>query len=187
MQKNTLGILHSYWKAHIKEGDVCVDATAGKGRDTLLLSKLSGETGKVFSFDIQEDAITQTKALLEKENQKAELILDSHSNMEQYIENETLDCIVFNFGRLPGGDTKIFTTKETSIVAIEQGLRLLKPDGFMTLALYYGGENGYEEKDAILQYLKTLNDRAFTVLSGDWTNRKNNPPMPLIIWKEKGE
>ena len=95
-----------------------------------------------------------------------------------------MDCIVFNVGRLPGGDPHIFTTAETSIAAIDAGLALLRPGGVMALALYYGKENGYEEKNAILSHVKSINDRAFTVLSCEWLNRKNDPPLPIFIWKE---
>lgn len=184
MQLNTLGAVHSFLERFVITGACCIDATAGKGRDTALLCRLSGETGRVLAFDIQQDAVDQTRELLEREGLHAEVICDSHSNMEAYAAAESVDCIVFNFGRLPGGDVKIFTTADTSIPAIAAGLRLLKKGGVMSLALYYGGENGYEERDAILAFLKTIDVRAFTVLSCDWLNRKNDPPIPIFIWKE---
>ena len=92
--------------------------------------------------------------------------------------------IVFNSGRLPGGDPKIFTTAETSLPAIDAGLALLRPGGVMALALYYGKENGYGERDAVLAHLRALDDRAYTVLACDWLNRKNDPPLPIFIWKD---
>ncbi len=184
MQLNTLGVVHTFLKQHVQAGAFCIDATAGKGRDTALLCRLTGENGRVLAFDIQQDAVDQTKAFLEKEGLRAEVILDSHANMERYAEKGTVDAVVFNFGRLPGGDPKIFTRAESSVQAIEAGLRLLKVGGVMAIALYYGGENGYEEKDAIQQYLKTIDDRTYTVLSCDWSNRKGEPPLPILIWKE---
>ena len=105
--------------------------------------------------------------------------------MEQYAAPETVDCVVFNFGRLPGGDPAVFTRAETSVEAIGAGTRLLKPGGVMAIALYYGKENGYGERDAILAYLQTLDDRRFSVLRCDWANRRNDPPMPIFIWKER--
>lgn len=185
MQLNTLGVVHTFLKQNIKEGAFCIDATAGKGRDTALLCRLAGSTGKVLAFDIQQDAVDQTRALLEQEQLRAEVFLDSHANMEQYAEAGTVDAIVFNFGRLPGGDPKIFTLADSSVKAIEAGLRLLKSGGVMAIALYYGGENGYEEKRAIEQYLKTVDDRKYTVLTCDWSNRKGEPPLPIFIWRER--
>ena len=181
---NTLTIVHDFLRRHVRPGAFCIDATAGRGRDTALLCRLVGEQGRVLAFDIQDDAIRQTRALLESEGLRAEVIQDSHANMAQYASPGTVDCIVFNFGRLPGGDPKIFTTAASSLPAIDAGLDLLRPGGIMALALYYGKENGYDEKNAILSHLKSINDRMFTVLACDWLNRRNDPPLPIFIWKE---
>ena len=93
--------------------------------------------------------------------------------------------MVFNFDRLPGGDPAVFTRADSSVAAIGAGARLLKPGGVMAIALYYGKENGYDERDAVLAYLQTLDDRRFSVLRCDWANRRNDPPMPIFIWKER--
>ena len=184
MQLNTLGLVHEFLRQHVKAGAFCIDATAGKGRDTALLCRLAGPTGRVLAFDIQQEAVDQTRTLLEREGLTAEVILDSHANMERYAQPGAVDCVVFNFGRLPGGDPRIFTRAESSMAAIGAGLRLLRPGGGMAIALYYGGENGYEERDAVLEYLKTVDDRAYTVLCCDWANRRGEPPMPIFLWKE---
>lgn len=181
---NTLDVVHDFLRRQVKPGAFCIDATAGKGRDTALLCRLAGEGGRVIAFDVQQDAVDQTRALLAAEGLQAEVVLDSHANMARYAAPESVDCIVFNFGRLPGGDPHIFTTADTSLPAIDAGLSLLKPGGVMALAIYYGKENGYDEKNAILEHLKSLNDRVFTVLACDWLNRKHDPPLPIFIWKE---
>lgn len=179
MQLNTLSMVHEFLRRTVKPGDFCIDATAGKGRDTALLCRLTGDAGRVLAFDIQEAAVAQTKALL-----AAEVIRDSHANMERYAVAETVDCVVFNFGRLPGGDPSIFTRSDTSVAALEAALRLLKPGGVIAIALYYGGVNGYGERDAVMTWLETLDDRKFSVLRCDWANRRNDPPVPIFIWKE---
>jgi ubiquinone/menaquinone biosynthesis C-methylase UbiE len=184
MQLNTLSMVHEFLGRYVNAGAFCIDATAGKGRDTALLCRLAGETGRVLAFDIQSDAVAQTRALLEQEGLRAEVFLDSHANMEQYAAPESVDCIVFNFGRLPGGNPNIVTKADSSLQAIDAGLRLLKTGGVMAIALCYGKENGYEEKEAILAHLKTLDDRQFSVLCCDWANRRGEPPMPIFIWKE---
>lgn len=184
MGYNTLAFAHDFIKRYVKPGDFCIDATAGRGRDTALLCSLVGQAGRVLAFDVQESAIAQTKQLLYEQNFSAQVILDSHANMEQYAAPETVDCIVFNFGRLPGGNPDIFTTEQSSIKAIAAGLRLLKPGGIMSLSIYYGGANGYAERDAILQYLRTIDDKKYSVLIGDWANRAGDPPIPVFLWKE---
>ncbi len=184
MQLNTLGVVHDFLRRFVQPGSFCIDATAGKGRDTALLCQLAGESGHVLAFDIQEDAVNATKALLTQQGLSAQVFLDSHANMEQYAEADSVDCVVFNLGRLPGGDPKIFTQADSTLQAIDAGLRLLKEGGVMAIALYYGGENGYGEKDAVLEHLKNLDDRRYTVLICDWANRRGEPPMPIFVWKE---
>ena len=185
MQLNTLSMVHRFLEQTVKPGSFCIDATAGKGRDTALLCRLAGERGRVLAFDIQQAAVDQTQALLAAEGLTAEVILDSHANMERYAEAGTIDCVVFNFGRLPGGDPTVFTRAESSMAAMNAALRVLKPGGAVAIALYYGGANGYGERDAVLAWLETLDDRRFSVLRCDWANRRNDPPMPIFIWKER--
>ena len=62
---------------HVKEGDLCIDATMGNGNDTLLLSRLCGEKGHVLAFDIQEIALANTRERLEKEN--AEVLMPDYA------------------------------------------------------------------------------------------------------------
>ena len=184
MQLNTLSMVHEFLKQHVRPGAVCIDATAGKGRDTALLCRLAGENGRVLACSERAAAAAQLWALLEQEGLTAEIYLDSHANMEQYAGAESVDCVVFNFGRLPSGDPHIVTKADSSLQAIDAGLRLLKVGGVMAIALYYGKENGYEERDAILSHLETLDDRKFSVLACRWSNRRSDPPIPIFIWKE---
>ena len=185
MWLNTLSMVHRFLEQTVRPGSFCIDATAGKGRDTALLCRLAGEMGRVLAFDIQQAAVDQTKALLAAEGLTAEVILDSHAHMERYAEAGTVDCVVFNFGRLPGGDPAVFTRAESSVAALDAALRVLKPGGAVAIALYYGGANGYGERDAVLAWLETLDDRQFSALRCDWANRRNDPPMPIFIWKER--
>ena len=184
MQLNTLAMVHTFLKEHVRPGALCIDATAGRGRDTALLCRLAGNEGRVLAFDIQQEAVKQTKALLEQEGLSAQVYLESHANLSAYARPGTVDCIVFNFGRLPGGDPRIVTKAASSLAAIRAGLELLKPGGVIAIALYYGGENGYEEKEAVLEFLKTVDDRQYSVLVCDWANRRGEPPMPIFLWKE---
>ena len=184
MQLNTLGLVHEFLRQTVRPGAVCVDATAGKGRDTALLCRLAGPEGRVLAFDIQPQAVSQTNALLESEGLRAEVYLDSHENLLQYVSPESVDCVVFNFGRLPGGDPKIMTRAESSLAAIDAALAALRPGGCLAVALYYGGENGYEERDAVLRHLEQLDQRRYTVLECRWSNRRGDPPMPVFVWKE---
>ena len=49
-----------YLENIINEDDVVIDATMGNGYDTVYLAKKVGPKGKVYAFDVQEEAIKST-------------------------------------------------------------------------------------------------------------------------------
>ena len=185
MERNTLAMVHAFLRGHVKPGALCIDATAGRGRDTALLCALAGPAGRVLAFDVQQCALDQTAVLLAAEGLHAELHLENHARMADYAAAGSVDCVVFNFGRLPGGDPAVMTRADSSVAAVKAALGLLKPGGVMALALYYGGANGYEERDALLEFLRTVDGRAFSVLCCDWRNRGGDPPIAVFVWKEE--
>ncbi len=183
---NALNISHKVLRDKISPGSFCIDATAGNGGDTLLLCELVGNGGKVAAFDIQEAAVTATRSKISQAGYEdiCKIILDSHANMKDYFTPESADAIIFNFGWLPGGSHDIFTRKDSSIEAITQGLEILKPGGIMSLCVYYGRNNGYEERDAILDFVGKLDYKRYTVIHLSFSNRVNDPPFPIFIVKE---
>ena len=172
-------------REQVQPGDFCIDATMGNGNDTLLLSQLCGENGKVIAFDIQEMALSNTKKRLEEANapRNYQLYLDSHTNLLSYAQPDSVSCIAFNFGYLPGGDHGKATKGDTSIQAMEQALTLLKKGGLLSLCIYSGGDSGFEERDTILSWLKTLDSRKYLVIKSEYYNRPNNPPIPVLVIK----
>ena len=60
---------------------------------------------------------------------------------------------------------------------------LLREGGVMCLCLYCGKECGYEEKNRVLDYLKTVDSSRFTVCVADFVNRKGDFPIPVFIIK----
>lgn len=186
MGLNTLGIAHDFLARRVKKGGFCIDGTAGRGKDTAFLCRLVGDEGKVISFDIQKDAIDSTNALLQKEGLShiAEVVLDSHANMDSYAEPGTVDAVVFNFGYLPGGDHSIHTVPESSIEALDKSLVLLKDGGVICACVYHGGDTGYEERDALMDYFASVDPKKYTVLVSDFRNRPGDPPIAVFIFKE---
>ena len=182
--QNALGLSHKFISEHVKAGDICIDATAGRGRDTLFLCRLAGKDGKVYAFDVQEEAISSTKQLLKENNEKATLYLACHSKIDEFFEKETVNAIMFNFGWLPGGDHTKFSHGSTSRIAIEKGLELLMPGGVMSLCIYCGKETGFEEKETLLPFLKSLDQKKYSVLLTDYINRSGNPPIAVLITKD---
>ena len=165
----------------VQPGDICIDATMGNGNDTILLSSLCKETGHVYAFDIQEQALAHTRQRLLDADvpQNYTLLLESHTNMDHYVQSESVSCIVFNLGYLPGGDNT-----KTSIEALTKSLSLLKKGGLISLCIYSGGDSGFEERDAVLSWLKNLDSHKYLVIRSDYYNRPNNPPIPILIIRQ---
>jgi tRNA1(Val) A37 N6-methylase TrmN6 len=178
-------LCREFIRRQVQAGDLCIDATAGNGHDTLLLSQLAGETGRVLAFDIQEQALEQTARRLEEAGtagrSPVRLIRDSHANMADYAEPETVSCIVFNFGYLPGGDHTVATDPETSAAAVMAALSLLKRGGLLSLCIYSGGDTGFRERERLLELLKTLDSRSYLVLCCEYYNREHFPPLPVQV------
>lgn len=182
---NALKLVHNVLAEHIKCGEYCIDATAGRGYDTAFLCRLVGENGKVIAFDIQQDAIKSTRDLLDREMLSADLHLESHENMGKYAEEGTVSAIVFNLGYLPNGNHNIFTHFVSTQKAIIAGLKLLKPNGLMCISIYHGGATGYEERDSLLKWLKVLDPKYYQVLVVNFYNWMNDPPIPVFIRKNE--
>lgn len=172
-------------RMQVPTGGFYIDATMGKGNDTLLLCQLAGEEGKVLAFDVQEKALDATKKRLEEHGvlERAKLVLDGHEHMDQYAENNSADVICFNFGYLPGGDHTVATSASTSIEAVKKGMQILKKGAMMSLCIYSGGDTGFEEKEALLAYLKKLPAKEYTVIVNEYYNKENNPPLPVFVFK----
>ena len=177
---------HHFLADYICEGDCCVDATCGNGNDTLFLCQNVGRAGKVYAFDVQETAVENTRRRLTEAGceDRAVLICGGHEHMSSYVR-EKISVIMFNFGYLPGGDHSLATKAETSLMAVKQGLDLLKTGGVMGLCIYSGGDTGYEEKEALHGYLKNLDPGKWLVLIHEFYNRKNDPPLPVFIIRLK--
>lgn len=181
---SALNIAHKFIREKVAVGDICIDATAGRGNDTALLCGLVGDTGKVIAFDIQPEAIESTDNLLKSRNfSNYQLYLESHTEMDKYAEPDSVSCITFNLGWLPKGNHAISTRADTSITAIEKGMKLLKDGGLMSICIYYGKDTGFDEKNSVIEYLKTIDSTKYTVIISEFANRPNCPPIPAFIIK----
>ena len=98
--------LHKHFiLTHLKEGDVAVDFTMGNGYDTLFLANAVGETGKVYAFDVQQQALDNTRQRLTEAGvaDRCTLILDSHQRVKDYVPTRICAGMI-NLGFLPGAD-----------------------------------------------------------------------------------
>ncbi|HZH59779.1 MAG TPA: class I SAM-dependent methyltransferase [Metabacillus sp.] len=172
----------------VSKGDIVVDATIGNGHDTVFLAKLVGEKGKVYGFDIQEQAILNTRDRLMTENivEQVTLVQQGHQHIQTVIADEhkgSIAAAMFNLGYLPGGDQSIVTGPDTTISAIQQLLAIMKPEGMIVIVIYHGHEEGQVERDALMDFVKTIDPRDAHVLQYQFINKNNNPPYIVAIEK----
>lgn len=169
---------------HLKEGDVAVDFTMGNGNDTLFLSKTVGESGRVYAFDIQNEALDSTRAHLEGNGapNNYTLICDSHHNVMKYVK-EPIKAGMFNLGYLPRSGKKAVTTqRETTLPAVKAAIDLLLPDGALIVAIYPGHEEGALEGDMLREYFGTLS--RFKICASEF-RILNSPTSPYFFLIEK--
>ncbi|RDW18755.1 16S rRNA (cytosine(1402)-N(4))-methyltransferase [Oceanobacillus arenosus] len=188
MLKGILNYAHYLLEEAINQDEIVIDATCGNGNDTLFLSELVGEHGKVLAFDIQKEAITATRQrVIEHERTNVFLIHDSHENIAKYLpanKDEKISGAIFNLGYLPKSDKKIITKPDSTITAIDTILEHLRKDGIIVIVVYHGHEGGKEEKEAILKHLFHLDQQQYSVLRYGFINQKNDPPFILAIQKK---
>ncbi|WP_371811513.1 class I SAM-dependent methyltransferase [Sporosarcina sp. Te-1] len=164
-------------------GETVVDATAGNGNDTLFLAEQVGPDGHVYAFDIQQAALDATKERLGELNDRVTLLLDSHANVDVHIDR-TIGGAMFNLGYLPySEDLSIVTKAESTIMAIEKLLGLLKPGGIITISVYDGHTGGEEERDALLAFVKKIHQADVHVIRYELLNQRKNPPFLIALEK----
>ena len=179
-----VGLHKHFILEHLREGDVAVDFTMGNGNDTLFLSKTVGESGKVYAFDIQEEARESTRVHLEANGapENYELIVASHHRVKEFVK-EPIKAGMFNLGYLPRSGKKAVTTmRETTMPAVEAAIDLLLPDGALIIAIYPGHEEGALEGDMLREYFAGLS--RFKICASEF-RILNSPTSPYFFLVEK--
>lgn len=159
-----------------KKINIAIDFTMGNGNDTLFLSTLAN---MVYSFDIQEKALVETKKRLGNAK-NVHLILDSHENFDTYISS--FDVGIFNLGYLPNGNHQITTTSNTTLRTLSKALDKLSLKGTIYIVVYIGHLQGKQESEEIEEYIKQLGHKDYNVASFKMLNKKN---APYVIEIEK--
>lgn len=182
--KRMVEIYHEIMQEYINEGDTVVDATAGNGFDTEFLCRLVGDSGCVHAFDIQKEALANTKLRLEASHMdsRAKLHLISHDQVEEYVR-EPIAGFCFNLGYLPKGEDNVVTQASTTIPAVRKCLNALKIGGIGCILAYWGHEGGREEMENVDELLHELPGKFYEVFRLENHNRANQPPILYLIKK----
>ncbi|MCB1773822.1 MAG: methyltransferase domain-containing protein [Gammaproteobacteria bacterium] len=170
-------IAHARVAAHLRPGDLVVDATAGNGHDTLFLARQVAPGGRVFAFDVQSGALEHTAARLQTAGLRdhVELVHDGHQNLLQHLPREALGKIraaMFNLGYLPGGDKQRTTQGAHTVEALRQGIQALDPSGVISILVYRGHAGGLAEAAAVEHWLGEL--------PGTWRLETVPSPGPVL-------
>ena len=215
----TTEMAHTLWRAVMRPGDTVVDATMGNGWDTVALARIladldaspagdASKPGRVVAFDVQEDALTSTRArvresLTPDQASRVDLVLKSHERMEEHVrvpgvnaiddddddsgmETDAVGVVCFNLGYLPGptADKEVRTRRTTTVSAVASGVRVLRPGGVLTVVGYTGHEGGWEEVEAVMELVSSLDPREFTATNHSVVNRDNCPQLIAVHKKE---
>ena len=179
-------LCHEFLRTHCPAGGLYLDATCGNGHDTLFLCRLAGDTGRVLGLDIQPQAVANTNKRLQDAGFGAvgRAVLHDHADLGALVQPGTADCVLFNFGWLPGAEHAVHSTAEGSLPALRSALTALKPGGVLAAVLYSGKIIGDGEKQAALAFFRSLPLTQYTVLVCEFANWASTAPLPCFVIKK---
>ncbi len=167
-----------YWKKLLSPGDLAIDATAGNGKDALFLAELGC---LLFALDVQATAIEKTQALLREKGvlDRATLLCMPHDDLRKVPCPKPPRLVVYNLGYLPGGDKSLTTKTVTTLASIASALKILAPDGALSITCYPGHPEGKREEEALFRWAASLSP-------DDWAVRihrqEDRPLAPSLLW-----
>lgn len=180
------------WRCAIERTAIytVIDATAGRGSDTITLGQLVGSQGVVYALDIQSAAVDETKQRYNSEIDRArstnsgmgklELHCASHANFSFLgLLRQSVSCIVYNLGWYPGrdADRSIITRTKTTLSSLQSAQDLVVVHGIICVTAYLGHPGGAEEAEAVLAWARKLPKREWNVVHIAYPNRETAPTM----------
>mmetsp|Transcript_65082 Transcript_65082/g.108125 ORF Transcript_65082/g.108125 Transcript_65082/m.108125 type:complete len:270 (-) Transcript_65082:248-1057(-) len=190
---------HRIWRETLHSGDMVVDATAGNGHDTLVLTKALAAAGggTLWACDIQAAALSATRQRLR--NELAEnWLFDNESEWKWSLQDRSsraivtvcwrhgchvkllesfpdvsVRLIVFNLGYLPGGDKTLVTTASSTVRALKEAERAICAGGTVSATIYPGHDEGLREEEDVLEHAAQLKQEEWSVYHHIWLNQRN--------------
>jgi len=151
-------LAHELLAADLQVGDKAIDATAGNGHDVLFLARQVAPEGLVYAFDVQQQALDNTRDRLQ-ETGLCDIVTLCHTGHEEISTRVPRDwvgrvsAVTFNLGYLPGSDKQTTTQAHTTLQALEQSAELLKPGGTLSILAYRGHPGGVQEAQAVESWI----------------------------------
>jgi predicted methyltransferase len=178
---------HKLVGERVRPGDCVIDATMGNGNDTLVLARSVGMTGHVYGFDIQVQALEQTRERLLREAVDMEQVIlnvESHENMEKVVPaywHGHVSAVMFNLGYLPGGEPGVITLVESTLRALDVAIRLLRSGGIITIVVYPGHPGGDREAMAVDHWAAQLQQDAYQAITYRFVNQSGVHAQPYLV------
>ena len=177
---------HQFIQQHVCTGDVVIDTTVGNGHDTLFLASQVGQQGKVFGFDIQQQAILSAQSKIENELtvNNCTLFNTSHSHITKQIPSQyhgKIKAIMFNLGYLPGSDKSVITQASSTLLALSSAIDLIMAGGIITIMAYPGHLGGEDETEKVKNWCKQLNPTIFMTEQINSSEKKTAPLLFTIL------
>ena len=182
-----VALTHRFLRSTLAPGGLYLDATCGNGHDTLFLCSVAGENGRVIGLDIQPQAAANTNALLAANGMAAigRAECCDHRELLRFAPPGSADCVMFNFGWLPGAAHDVHSTADSTLPALQAGLDALKPGGVLAAVLYSGKVIGNAEKKAAAEFFRSLPLADYTVLICEFANWADTAPLPCFVIKRE--
>ena len=173
-------IAHRKISECLNPGDLCIDATAGNGHDSLFLAKQVAPDGVVFAIDVQKTALEKTVERLRLYGYEKNLrtLHGSHADMTELFNSpgkENITVAMYNLGYLPGGDHSIVTKSCSTMEALLKTYGMIRTEGIISVLCYRGHKGGKEETSEIIK-LCQIQRWETEMISGN-----DNPDSPLLI------
>ena len=181
---NAIVAARDYLTPSLRQADCVVDATAGNGHDTMFLCRNTSPECRVWAFDIQAAALQSAKqrACQHGFAERVRWIQADHAQLGDYIDIP-VDAAVFNLGYLPGHDHALTTNPHSLGRALDCLLKLLKPQGRISIVDYPGHGPGQEEVVFIENFLANFTQKIFVATRLEFINQRNNPAILYTIGK----
>lgn len=177
------------WTAALRRAGcvVAVDATAGRGSDTLQLARLVGNRGVVHAIDVQAGAVAETRKRFEDEKTNGGLgelraVVGSHEDLGCLgLDPRSVAVVTYNLGFYPGrqADRNVVTQLETTVSSLRSAEKLVSVGGVISVTAYSGHEGGAEEEDAVLRWAEMLCTKTWSTCHIRYPNRASAPSLVL--------
>lgn len=176
--------VHRRLKQEIGPGDLCLDATAGNGFDTLFLARQVATEGMVHAMDLQRDALRITQSLLERHGLEKYLSTyqSCHSQIDAVLPTSSkgrIRAVTFNLGYLPKGDKSIKTNTVTTLKALRHAYDWLQEKGMISVLCYVGHPGGRTEEQSVRKLIEERGWQSETIAGND------SKESPILHWIEK--